>query len=595
MAAIAGVVALGSLAALAIVAGRPAPDRPTIRVSLPFPGAGRLTSINTTVFDVDRTGSRIVYMGLERANEGLWIRDLNALAPRLLAGTAGGTAPFFSPDGRSIAFVSTPATGASVTTGQLRVMSVEGGAPITLVKDSVNRIGGDWGDDGYIYFPHDDGRIARVPAGGGDVQIMSRLEPGSGARHRFPQLLPGGTQLLVHVRTEDAERDHIAILDLRSGNMRELIRAFSGRFLSSGHIVFADPDGGLFAVPFDPSEGAVTGPRWALGDAALVIGGNLVRFTVSPSGVLLYQPAAAGNDQLVWVDRNGTASPIDSTWRGQMRAPALSPDGSRLAVSLRDGSQTRIWVKQLPNGPHSVLSSTDRENWRPRWAPDSRRIAYLAGSSPSDLRVVARRFDGSDAGEVLIKESGALSEFEWEPNGRGLMLRRGSLLGTRDILRFTPGTDSAPKVVLAEPHDEFGPTISPNGRWFAYISTESGRPEIFVRRTDDPSGERTQVSSEGASNPVWGRSGRELFWRGRDGGTMFVADVQTGAMFSSGTPRILFDRREYMWDFFSRAFDISLDDRRFLMVSTEGSDNDEMVLVFNLDAELRARAGRRTP
>jgi hypothetical protein len=209
------------------------------------------------------------------------------------------------------------------------------------------------------------------------------------------------------------------------------------------------------------------------------------------------------------------------------------------------------------------------------------------------MGVFAQRFDGSEQPVAIIPARGALSELDWDPTGRTLMLRSGNLVGTRDLLRFTPGTDSIPSIVLAAAHDEYGPTISPDGRWFAYLSNETGRPEVYVRRVDDPTGGRTPVSKDGASNPVWARSGRELFWRGPDGGTMFVTDVRTTPVFSAGAPRVLFDRPEYVWDFFSRAFDVSVDDRRFLMVSTAGSGGDELVLVLNLDAEIRALAGKK--
>jgi serine/threonine protein kinase len=582
------VVAFGSIAALAFAASRKEPGPPVIRVTLPFPGAARFNSFNAAVFDVSRDGSRIVYMGQEAGTDNLWVRDLKALAPRALPKTARASNPFFSPDGKRVAFVAPPLAGTRAT-GQLLVTSVDDGTQVTLVTDSVGTHGGHWADDDYLYFPRVDGSIARVPANGGAVEVLSERDNTPPIRYRFPQLLPGGKSLLIHLSGSDAEQDELAILELRTKRVTPLFRAFNGRFVETGHIVFSAADGSLFAVPFDPDRGAVTGVRVALNDAALNMAGNFARFTISPSGTLVYQQAQPENGQLVWVDREGRATPVDSSWRGYLRGPALSPDGARLAVMVRQGgSQSQIWVRPLPSGPRTLVSFASRENWRPRWTRDGRRVSFLSGSGPADLALVVRRFDASDRGDTLLPASGALSEIEWHPDGQTAILRVGNLVGTRDILRFTPGTDTAPKVILGGTQDELGPTISPDGKWLAYLSNESGRPEIYVRPFDDPSSGRTPVSVDGASVPVWSRDGKELFWRGPDGASMYVADVRTGARFSAGEPRLLFSRNEYVWEYFARSFDVSLDGKRFLMVSTAGSQTDEMVLVLNLSAQLRA-------
>src|SRR5688572_15670236 len=586
----ASLLAVASLAALALAASRNETGPAVIRVTVPFPGAARFNSFNAAVFDVSRDGSRIVYMGQERGTDNLWVRDLDALAPRALPNTARASNPFFSPDGKRVAFVATPVGVARGATGQLLVTSVDGGAQATLVRDSVGTHGGHWGDDDYLYFPRVDGSIARVPASGGAVEVLSERDSTRRIRYRFPQLLPGGKSLLIHLSGSDAEQDELAILELRSRRVTPLLRAFNGRFVETGHIVFAAPDGSLFAVAFDPDRGAVTGARVALNDAALNLAGNFARFIISPSGTLLYQPAQPDNGQLVWVDREGRPTPVDSSWRGYLRGPTLSPDGARLAVMVRQGgSQSQIWVRPLPTGPRTLLSFASRENWRPRWTPDGRSVSFLSGSGPAELALVVRRFDASDRGDTLLPASGALSEIEWHPDGLTAILRVGNLVGTRDIMRFTPGADTTPRVVLGGSQDELGPTISPDGKWLAYLSNESGRPEIYVRPFDDPSSGRTPVSVDGASVPVWSRNGKELFWRGADGASMYVADVRTGATFSAGEPRLLFSRSEYVWEYFARSFDVSLDGSRFLMVSTAGSQTDEMVLVLNLSTQLRSR------
>jgi eukaryotic-like serine/threonine-protein kinase len=588
-----------ALAALVIVStrrgGTSAPPQ-LVRVSLPFPGASRWGSYNSAILALSRDGSMLAFMGDDEGVPAIWLREIESLSARLVPGSTGGSDPFFSPDGRRIAYVQAPSGGTTMllgspTSGQLRTLAVEGGVPRTLVTDSLGRLGGDWGSDGFIYFPRVDGRIARVPENGGATEVIG---PPSDERQSlaFPQLLPDGKTLLVHAR-RPGQANALALLDIATGALRPLFDALNGRYLDSGRILYADATGALFAVPFDASRGRVTGAPTALGDVGRPRT-NFVMFTAAPSGTLLYQPASRARDQLVWVDREGRATPIDSAWRGTMRTPVLSPDGARVALSMGGPNGTQVWVRPLPTGPRTLVSFGGSINWRPRWAPDGSRVHFLSGGGPDGTALVSRRFDAGDAGEVVLAPTAAMSEIEWLPDRRSLIIRTGSLIGTRDLMQFTPGVDSAPRALLVSGSDEYGPAVSPDGRWLAYLSTETGRAELYVRRIDDLAGARAQVSVDGATVPVWARSGREIFWRGPDGGTMFASTVRGGASFAADPPRLLFRQPDYQWEFFAKAFDISLDDRRFLMVSTAESERDELVLVLGLEAAIRA-AGRGSP
>jgi serine/threonine-protein kinase len=580
IAAVAALAAVG-LAGLAAWALLRVPAAPVTRVGMAFPEAEELQWKATRRFAISPDGSRIVYVGPATGGTQLWVRELDALNGRPLPGTTDAQAPFFSPDGQSVGFF----TG---NPGDLRTIRLQGGAAVTVVRDSASPWGGDWGEDGNIYFDRGT-KLARVPASGGTVEIVSELDSVRGVtEHEWPQLLPGGRSVLLqnwHGSMGDAR---IGVLDLATRQVREVVEGAYGRY-AAGHILYATFDGRLAAAPFDVGRGTVSGTAVALTEVvALDNTSGAAQFDVSRSGTLIYTPGGgSGTQQVAWVDRSGRTEPVDTAWRGSFGNVALSPDGTQAAVAIITAGAQQIWIKRLPSGPLTRLSQGGSEDARPVWMPDGRRLAFI--SPRSGFRGAwIQRTDGSVDPESLYADPRQVNEVAPAPDGRTFILRVNSGM---DLLAFTRGVDTAPRPLVVGPAQASSPAVSPDGRWLAYVGTESGRGEVYVRRLDAGEAGRTQVSIDGGVEPRWSHSGRELFFR-TPRGDMLVVEVTPGTIFSPGQPRVLFRLPTAVMDPNHWAYDIAPDDRRLLMITTTASEVTSLVLVLNWLTDLRARSVR---
>ena len=346
-AAMAGAALSVALAALLGWTVLGAPADPVIRVSVDFPAVERMRAASTRRIDLSRDGARLVYIGPDSAGTQLWVRELSALNARPIPGTRNASAPFFSPDGQQIGYISSQPN-------ELRVVPVNGGPSMTVVRDSVLEWGASWGEDGYLYFSHASSRVARVAAGGGPVEVVSVLDTARGeAEHDWVQPIPGGRWVLVQAWRNSLADSDIAIVDLRTGRSRLLLEAAYARYLPSGHLVFVTFAGVLSVVPFDAGSATLTGPPQVVAEGVMVdVQSGAGQFAASHTGVLIYAPGGgAGGEQVVWVDREGRFTPVDSAWRGQFGTVSLSPDATRLAVTIISSEGEHVWVKQLHGGP----------------------------------------------------------------------------------------------------------------------------------------------------------------------------------------------------------------------------------------------------
>ena len=422
--------------------------------------------------------------------------------------------------------------------------------------------------------------------------------------HLNPSLLPNNRGLLFSIwygPTRQSDTD-IAIADLETGRFRILQRGTRARYVPTGHLLIARADGSLAAVPFDQDRMVATGPAVPVITGLATVGGALVDYDVSEFGTLVYyagEPRGVRETvQPVWVTREGRSSPVDSGWnftRPFNGGFSLSPDGRRLALAIAGDETADIWIKQLDHGPLSRLTSEEFLKYRPSWTPDGRLVTYLSDPGNNNASVLRKRADGSGPAERLLGSDRSLAEALWSRDGEWLVVR--TTLPTRDILAYRPAVDTAAVPVVAAPaFEERAPTLAPDARWIAYQSDESGRDEIYVRPFPKAEDGRWQVSTDGGEEPLWSHSGREIFFRAASG-EMMAVPVTTSPGFASGAPRTLFPARPYLRAPSHRAYDVTPDDRRFVMLRPLGDSTpaptSQVVVVDNWFGELRAKMRSR--
>lgn len=541
-------------------------------------------------------GSFLVYHGPVEGSPSaaqLWLKRRDRYDATPISGSLGAQSFAFSPDGRWLAF----ATG-----GQLKTLPIGGGAAVTIVREGVAGARGvAWLDDGTIVYPSPGGLVLRrVPAGGGASAEVWRSDS---LVALAPTPIVGGRGALF---SACAAQCGLWALDLRNGSAHPVMPgAEVGRYVTTGHLVYGQGRA-LFAVPFDVDRMAVRGSPVSLLDSVLVsspaIGPAL---GISFSGTLVTRVATnatAGGFEMVWVDRSGRATPVDSSWTFLVTSYAgnhgwaLSPDGSRLAIGLSTESGDDIWVKRLPRGPLSRISYDQAADFRPRWSGDGRFITFASNRETRGL--YQRRADGTGADSLLV--AGLLDEGMWSPDGQWLVLRQGgttALSGGRDITGVRPGTDSAPVPVLVTPFDEEAIALSPDGRWLAYQSDETGRTEVFLRPFPHTDAGKWQVSNGGGTAPLWARNGRELFYVSGENDMMAVP-VIAGPTPRLGEPHLLFRVPNELLAVESNYYtpwDVGADGR-FIMARlrrTSGVETEAPVIVVeNWFEELRAKMGR---
>ncbi len=571
---------------------RPVP-RPVSRFAIALPEDQALDGMTPSQhIALSPDGTQLVYVGgAEDEVSRLWVRDQDDLIARPLAGTEGAYNPFFSPDGRQVGFfIEQPRS--------LKVVPLTGGLPLTLTDTLLGVSGGSWGPDGYIYFDADLGGLHRMRATGGQREGVISLDTAEWeVGVAWPQALPDSRTVLYRMRHagDGPGSFDIVAADIESGRRQTVVRAVFARYTSSGHLLHVTAGGTLLSALFDPGKLALSGLPTMLVEGIRVAGGfGAVDLTVSETGTLLYlagPPASAS--ELVWVERDGAVRPVDPNWSEDVavNALALSPDGTRLAVSARRGSQegADIWVKQLPDGPLTRLTFGESSNYRPAWTPDGRSVLFLSDRDGTDA-VYVKRADGTGSAELVVRADRAIGEVLPSPDGNWLVLRTTyAAAGSGDIAAFRTGADTAPTPLWGAEFMEVTPTLSPDGRWLAYVSNESGRPEVYVRPFPDVDAARWQVSTNGGWSPLWAHSGKELFFRGSSSPDMYTVEVQTSPTFVVGETRTLFQTIAEL-GLVVRLYAVSPDDQRFLMLyPPHGRGDVQLVRVENFLEELKEK------
>jgi serine/threonine-protein kinase len=607
-------LAVGSIAlagVLAIVAGglawallRPAAPAPVTRYALAFTPGQQPVDPERPSMALAPDGSSIVYVGpgVSSSGQRLWLKRRDQVEPTALAGTDGAVAPSFSPDGQWVLYLS-PGGGGP----QLRKIPIGGGTSIALA-DSTSGVstGAAWLADGTIVYADSKWRLRRIPAGGGTADSV--WAPPMGRYDISPRALPDSRGVLFTVCDFDCQHvQDIWALDLRSGKAHRVVSgAVLADYTSLGQLVYVRTDGSVLAAPFDLKSLETTGPAVPLLRGVKVDGGAFAKFALSRSGTLLMMSGAAGSslDQFVWVTRTGAATPVDSSWTfdhgGESGQWTLSPDGQRFAAVIQTAAGENIWIKQLPHGPLSRLTFDSADDYWPHWSPDGRSVTFASTRPVHDttrVRTWTKRADGVGEASLLYASSREPAQVSWSPDGKWLVLRTAgtpAARGGRSILLARPGDDTARALIKAgADYDVVDPQISPDSRWIAYVSSETGQENVFVRPFPDVNEGKWQISTDGGSGPLWAHSGRELFYVNANTDVVDVG-VRTKPTFSPETGKVLFhlDPARYAIPNWCCQWDIAPGDQRFLMARLVGTGNSavqQIILVQNWLQEVKAK------
>src|SRR5437588_717845 len=450
-------------------------------------------------------GSRIVYVSSTTTGNQLFSRKLDELEPVALAGTQNARGPFFSPDGRWVAYFSN---------GKLYKLPLTrgggGGSPVTVADVLGLVLGATWGESDTIVFRADKG-LMTVAAAGGEPRLLLQADSSRGESYLFPHYLPDAKALLLQIRSQGIDR--LGALALATGKLTRFTQLGSNpRYVSSGHVVLATRSGTLLAVPFDQSRLTITGAAVPVADGVVVGPGGAARLGMSLDGAFAYVSAPAVLRELVMVDRAGGARVLPGEPQGYA-APRLSPDGRRIAVEVDEPDLVNadVWMYDIARHSRTRLTF-DQAGRRPIWTPDGRHIIYSRGQiGDADLYWIPA--DGTAPAESLLVAPDDQWAGDGTPDGRTLLFRSGGG-GPLRSMRVLPlrggGGARAPQSFLADQFDNHSPSLSPDGHWVAYASNESGRLEVYVRPFPGPGG-RWQVSLEGGNEPVWAAGRRQPF------------------------------------------------------------------------------------
>jgi eukaryotic-like serine/threonine-protein kinase len=584
IAAVAAITAAAAAAA-AVSAGffRTEPPLPPVVSAIP-PPAGAVFSSNLMAMALSPNGRQIAFVARGKTGNGIWVRSLDSAQARLLAGTEDSECPFWSPDGRAIGFYSS---------GKLRKVDLAGGQTEAIAPMGTC-LGASWGaDDSIVYVPDRYFPIMKVRSSGGEpVPLMAQSAKKGKRIFSEPSLLPDGRHLLYTVNEiwEGGENSGVFVATTEGKDEHRILPVLSNaRYVAPGYLVYAK-DGQLRAQSFDLERLDVSGDPINLADGVQYLGFYASHaFSLSQTGTLAYVASGGAiTRELTWVDRQGAV--IEKTGKpGNYFSPRLSHDGRRIAVDQSDVASDSgdIWVQNRERGVGTRLTFDPRNESAPVWSPDDRRILFF-GNFPSrnDLFTVAA--DGTGSIEALLSNGSDNLPTDWSSDGKFILFQNSKIAGfTNTDLWIYSVEEKKAELWLGTPYAERQGRFSPDRRWIAYSSNESGKPEVYVRGFMPPGG-KWQVSSDGGSSPVWRSDGKEIFFVSPDSRLMSVA-IRPGAAFDGDAATPLFKIPGQMLDLsVVTQFDVSADGRSFLMNLDTPTEGQRMItLVTNWTSLLK--------
>jgi serine/threonine protein kinase/Tol biopolymer transport system component len=553
-------LALGLLAAAAVggllarLVAPAAPASRSLRLSISLSSTQQISVADNAVLTFSPDGGRIAASVLDGGKPCVLSRRLDDAAAECVAGTEGGSAPFFSPDGSWLGFIAG---------GKLRKVAADGGRPVALANEQ-GAAGAAWGRDGRIVFSpvYSDG-LFRVSAEGGEPQRLTTPDRKRGELgHWWPQILPGGKAAVFTAFCSPLDSSRIGVVSLETGEVKDVLEGgFFGRYVPTGHLLFVR-GGRLFAAPFDAKSASLTGPAKSVLDDVFVSPTEALSILdVSVDGTLAWVPASVADAprEIVVVDRDGRSRPMTAEAR-RFRGAAVSPDGRLLATAIM-GDSLDLWTFSPARQTLSRVTTGPRTEFDPVWSPDGATLFYVVDRPPFEIWRIPV---GSTAeGEPLWKADldtvlGGLS-----PDGRLVVYTVTEPETGRNLwVRPTDGAEPGKAFRATRYEENFG-TFSPDGRWLAYSSDETGRSEIYVEAFPGP-GPRFQVSPDGGTEPRWTRGSGEIFYR--HGDEMRVVRARTGPRFEFEPPLTLFTLSFYGTGSDARSYDVSSDGQRVFAV-----------------------------
>ncbi len=549
-----------------------------VRFSVPLPSAILVTNAALgTNMAISPDGRTLAYAAVGKDGAArLFIRPLDEATAHTIAGTEGAQQPSFSPDGRWLAYL----VGTVIWKVQL-----DGGSPVEIGPTAVGPVGLTWSSSGSLIVGTAAGLLA-VPATGGTPRILVRPDTAAGEIYfNQPRALADGNTLLFGIQPAGGlARTKLGILSLTTNTVtRTDLGLIDALGMVDGALVYVTAAGALTAIRLDLKTGRTRSNPVTLGASVLTTIAGASEAALSPAGTLVYQAANAAG-VVGWVGPQDQFQPL----LGEPQAysyPRLSPDGSRIAMTVGSGGRADVWVYDIASATPTRLTNSGALNDRPEWTPDGTRVLYRADRGnrtaiwwqPADLSGPPETLLGDDRHNYY---EGVIS-----PDGRTLVYQVDDG-GTNqaDVMARAIAGDTASRPIAASAYVEAQPRLSPDGRWIAYVTDASGTSEVVVQPFPGP-GPRVQVSVGGGSEPVWARDGRRIFYR--DGRHLMAASVTTTPNFAV-TGRTALFADAYMFAQAPHAnYDVSPDGSRFLMVKSAAET--ELFVVHDWVSELKAR------
>ena len=574
-----------ALAALAIAAAgaaawytRPVPaaPAPVARLAIALPAGDRPVTASQPMIAISPDGRTVVYRAYRGDTTRLFRRDLDALEPVAIPGTEGASSPMFSPDGQSLAFDAD---------GVLKRIDMSGGTPV-VICDAPGGVTGVWLPDETIVFATNTGRVLqRVAASGGTPEALTALDASRGdTLHLLPRAVPNSRSILFTVIAGAAR--HVATLDLDSRAVHLLTEGSHATFVPPDDIVFAR-EGSLWGARLDRRRGAVVGNAVPL-EERVAQTDNAVFHYAATASALVYLPAqsTAGLQRLVWIDRAGRETTV-TVDPGPFVRVSLSHDG-RLALALDEGGNQDIWIADPVRNTMTRLTFEPTIETMPIWSPDGRFVTFR--SEREGPGVFRRDAQGTGSVERLTTTEGPIhSPYSWTPDGKTLLLAVFRSFRNQAIGSVTP-PDTRVRILLDGNYAQLNPQVSPDGRWLAYQSDETGRFEVYVRPYPEVDAGRWLVSTAGGMSPRWSLDGRELFFYEGDA-IARVPIAVAGSALAPGRPARVLAVKPFGGRL-GPAFEVSPDGQRFLFLMPAAMDAPRptsLVLVQNWAHALATR------